>query len=755
MAVGDRIGHLSGWQVSPNGRIESGSAETSASGELTVNDLPKIVNKINTAIPLPSLPQLLFKLIEVCRDKSSATEDILRIVLMDPAITIKLMRLAGNWTSEVTGVRRIEKIVSLLGPDNIRKMALVALATPITNNAMRRSPAKLNQFWHHSIQCAVLARKLAERQGYAFPNDTYLAGLLHDIGQLLLWINFKKEFDPIFQDPLSDHRSIEQEKHRIGTDHCEAGWRLLRDANFSPPISDAILYHHRPPDEVSHALLQVRIVYAANIICYRKQQPFSLLELLQTVGLEQTPAQIESLISEALRTVETVSRFLGLRSEDAAGPPLNGANEGYLPIYEFLREFRELSLVQIAAGEIASDSGRETAQKELCLTLQLLFDILPIFFFTYDPIRNALKGVSTPGHLIDNLVEGVELPVSPGASLAATAVIGGEIIDSFGYLTNEVLSIADEQLLRQLGTEGMICIPLQRRGRRIGIIVGGINEPQFPLLSEQIALLKQYAARAASVLEEKSGQDMHLWPTSDGLADRDAVRRVIHEVNNPLGIIKNYLNILGPKVREIGQGLEEIDLIREEIDRIPGIIQQLTASEAHPGAAGSDEELVDINHVLYDLSKLLKKSVLEPSKIALHFTPDPQLPSFPGKRGNLAQVFINLLKNSIEAMPDGGNIHIQTLYQPKGSDNGRGNILIEIRDDGPGIPKPIMRRLFEPGNSSKGPENFGLGLSISKEIIQRYNGDIQCQTQIDEGTTFQVALPCGADGGRVEMEKSR
>ena len=734
-------------------QVNAGSVKKLDSGESMVKELPQIVNKINTAIPLPSLPQLLFKLIEVCRDNTSSIEDIVRIALLDPAVTAKLIRLSAIWMPGVTGVRSIEKVISILGPGNMRKLALVALATPITSNVMRHSAVKLKTYWRHCLQCAVLARKLAERQDCGSPGDAYLAGLLHDIGQLLLWTNFKKEFDPIFQDQPTDAASLDRENSRIGTNHCEAGFRLVREANLQPMIADAVLYHHRPVEEIVHAMLPVRIVYAANMICYREQDPYSTAEMLHYIGLPQAPAQVDSLISEATRTVETVSRYIGLRPGVAFGSEFGEPSENYSPIYDFLREFRELSLVQIAAGEIDADSGQENVQKDLCLTLQILFDLLPVFFFYYNPVQNTLAGKSTDGYAADNLVEGIELPVKPGASLAASAMINGQIIDSFGYLTGEMPSISDEQILRLLGTEGMVCIPLERHRKHIGIIVGGIDEPQFPLLSEQIALLKQFADRAANLLEQESDSDTDNYRRStQGVMERDAVRRVIHEVNNPLGIIKNYLNILGPKVRDIGQGQEEIELIREEIDRIPAIIQQLSASE---GAAGAAADIVDINNILYDLSKLLRKSVLEPSKISLHFAPDPQLPSFPGNRGNLVQVFTNLLKNSIEAMPEGGNIFIQTAYRQKSAENGRGNIFIEIRDDGPGIPDPIRQHLFEPGNSSKGPENFGLGLSICREIIQRYNGEIQCQTRENKGTAFQIALPCGTDADQTQTEKSK
>jgi len=151
--------------------------------------------------------------------------------------------------------------------------------------------------------------------------------------------------------------------------------------------------------------------------------------------------------------------------------------------------------------------------------------------------------------------------------------------------------------------------------------------------------------------------------------------------------------------------------------------------------------LLDINGIIEDLSKLLTKSVLEAAHISLDFEPDPHLPPCSGDKGHLSQVFINLLKNSAEAMPEGGRIYTTTAYEPDKAGAGGGDIVITIQDDGPGIPADRLARLFEPGWSSKGPEHSGLGLSISKDIIDSHNGTISCQSQKGKGTTFRITLP--------------
>jgi signal transduction histidine kinase len=104
-------------------------------------------------------------------------------------------------------------------------------------------------------------------------------------------------------------------------------------------------------------------------------------------------------------------------------------------------------------------------------------------------------------------------------------------------------------------------------------------------------------------------------------------------------------------------------------------------------------------------------------------------------------VFINLLKNSAEAMSEGGGIYMTTAYEPDKKGAGGGDIVITIRDDGPGITEKALTRLFEPGWSSKGPEHSGLGLSISKDIIEGHNGTISCESRKGKGTTFRITLP--------------
>ena len=225
-------------------------------------------------------------------------------------------------------------------------------------------------------------------------------------------------------------------------------------------------------------------------------------------------------------------------------------------------------------------------------------------------------------------------------------------------------------------------------------------------------------------------------------ATSSMARKVAHEVNNPLGIIKNYLKILGVKLPERHPAQSEILIIAEEIDRVSKIVRQLN-SFSQPESQKITP--ININNLLQNLLKIVRKSMLLPADIHDHMALEPKLPAMEADENSLKQVFLNLFKNAAEAMPNGGNLHIETrqVNRPH-EENGEaatGNIEIIIRDDGTGIPEDIRSRLFEPFISSKDGEHRGLGLSIVHNIIQELNGTIAYDSELATGTQFKITLP--------------
>lgn len=213
-------------------------------------------------------------------------------------------------------------------------------------------------------------------------------------------------------------------------------------------------------------------------------------------------------------------------------------------------------------------------------------------------------------------------------------------------------------------------------------------------------------------------------------------RGIVHEINNPLGIINNYLHVLSAKFSDDDSITDHLNIIKEEIQRVGDIALRLR------NLADTQEQIsfsVDINEVVRDLMGIFQASYFKTHGISEHIELANRLPAIQTSRGSLKQVITNLVKNAVEAMPDGGELWVQTRDQI--NIGGRAYVELNIADNGPGIPAQILDGLFSPVTSTKGNNHSGLGLTIVKNLIDELNGIISCRARSGGGTEFVVYLP--------------
>ncbi len=276
----------------------------------------------------------------------------------------------------------------------------------------------------------------------------------------------------------------------------------------------------------------------------------------------------------------------------------------------------------------------------------------------------------------------------------------------------------------------------------MGVIAVGLDRAKLADLNKHFKLLEMFASEAALALRVEQLRKMQLRKIQSerAAASFAMARKVVHEVNNPLGIMKNYLKILGIKLKDQGIEQDEIRILNEEINRVARILGGLTAfSETKSRKLAP----VDINALLNDLIKLTSESLMKKKKVAVHIDPAPDLPKLMSEEDSLKQIFINLMKNASEAMAEGGNLFFKTRYRGTPSETGksRGFVEVTVSDDGPGIPDDMKSSLFEPFVSSKGGGHAGLGLSIVYNLITGLNGSIVCESEEGKGTRFKIELP--------------
>lgn len=211
---------------------------------------------------------------------------------------------------------------------------------------------------------------------------------------------------------------------------------------------------------------------------------------------------------------------------------------------------------------------------------------------------------------------------------------------------------------------------------------------------------------------------------------------IAHEIKNPLAGIKGAAQLLRDKVRDDGS-LEYISLIVKETDRLNKVLQDYLTICKNP--------VLHYVNIYETVEKAIELANI-PSKngtIKIRKIYDPSLPDVLGDEGKLLQVFLNMIKNALDAMPKGGVLEIVT----KPSDEyviKEGKIrrlaAISIRDTGHGISHSEIQKIFLPFYTKK-KKGTGLGLALSKKIIKDHNGFIRVESSKDKGTTFHIYLP--------------
>jgi iron only hydrogenase large subunit-like protein len=208
---------------------------------------------------------------------------------------------------------------------------------------------------------------------------------------------------------------------------------------------------------------------------------------------------------------------------------------------------------------------------------------------------------------------------------------------------------------------------------------------------------------------------------------------IAHELNNPLGVITMYSNILKEEIGQDNPMQKDLELIVEQADRCKKIVGGLL-NFARKNQVNITE--IDVNR----LTERSISSVIAPSNIRIALNSLVKNPMVWLDYDQMAQVLTNLIKNAVEAMPAGGTIHIEVSDSPD-------NVDFRLTDEGTGISKENMDKLFTPFFTTKGlGKGTGLGLPIIYGIVKMHKGDISVESNADckaghTGTTFRITLP--------------
>jgi PAS domain S-box-containing protein len=206
---------------------------------------------------------------------------------------------------------------------------------------------------------------------------------------------------------------------------------------------------------------------------------------------------------------------------------------------------------------------------------------------------------------------------------------------------------------------------------------------------------------------------------------------VAHEINNPLTSVLGYAEWLIAQVPADSPLCRDLETIARQARRARDIVRNLLNFARQTKA---ERQPTDVNQIVQQTLDLIRQYV-EKSQVVIEEEYAPYLALLSLDEGQMKQVFLNLITNAVQAMPQGGRLHVSTVQMGD-------EVVVAVSDSGAGIPPEALDRIFDPFFTTKpAGQGTGLGLSVSLGIVREHSGRITVESQVGRGSTFQVWLP--------------
>lgn len=681
---------------------------------------------------LPTMPQILIKLIDLCQADEVGVTELAKLIANDAGMTSRVLRVA-NSAAYLRGDRKLglPQALATLGADLVKSLLISESVFQTFNGFPHTGSTDLRGFWKHSLAAAVMARDLAKVMQYPQIDEAYLAGLLHDVGRLALLAAAPDTYSLNFQ-TADDADLCAAEQKSLQISHAEAGAWLIERWEMDSFLADAVLYHHENPARVMMAHPLIRIIHLAHLL---SDHP-------PGTPLPEDMGAVCMVDDATLLEIYKGSEAQVLLAAEHLGINLSGLPDLVTP------EFAPVTPVEInpVQQRLTEEIRNRALTSELSQVFarqkdsnQLLDSVRQNARILFDLDDTAVFLVSSNGRMLASASVGEQRQRLADFSIS---LAGGGIADSlaskhlaFLERGRSSLNLAEEQLLRAFNSPCLLCLPLVCGNRSLGMLIAGLEAWRVPELQKQEKFLMVFGNQAAIALEtttkERSEMERRIASVQEEHLKNS--RKIVHEASNPLSIIKNYLGVLDDKLARQEPVSSELSILNEEIDRVGTIIKEFArVAPAVPDA------LLDVNKVISDIVRLFCESRFLPPTVHISAVVPDEPSQISGTSGVIKQIFVNLIKNAVEALPKGGRIEVinNGITQRGGVDY----FSLLVKDTGPGLPDEVRAKLFSPVRSTKAGDNRGLGLSIVHGLVQKLQGSITCKSSA-MGTVFEILLP--------------
>ena len=685
------------------------------------------------------MPHILIKLLDLCQGDDAALDDFADLIIKDAAVTMRMLGAANRSAHAHYGHKPgLRQSLLALGIDTVKTLLIGESVSQVFDGLTHSGNSDLRGFWRHSYTAALAAKKIAVMTDYPHLEEAYLAGLLHDVGRLALLSAAPQEYSLVLSH-VDDAGLCVAEKQTFDITHSEVGAWLIGQFSLDSFLADSVLYHHQPAEKLVAAHPLIRIAMLADLIASQGASGPTIEVAQLLFGLDAEV--LASVCNDTEGSVKEAAEFLKIDltgTEQAMAVPYpskRASNDGNARD-QLVLEVQQLILASEAKRSFSGAGSESEAMSAVAKSAELQFGFENVLFMMRDEAEQCLRGVAL--ELFRQNVSEFSIPMRDGGAISDSMEKRQIVFLDSG---SDVLNLAEEQLFRLLGAEHLVCLPLLRGQHGLGVIIGSVPAYRRSELHARSSSLRLFASQATAAIDEvrvKAAESVRI-----GEKYRQASRWVVHEVGNPLSIIKNYLAVLDSKLSRKEPVQAEVAILGQEIDRVSQILRGLLDIKVE-----SSREMLGVKQVVGDVVRFLKVTGFVPPSIRLDTQFQMETAEIKVDSNALKQILVNLIKNAVEAIQENGEIVVAI----PGYINRDGHLYcaLTIHDNGPGIAPPVLAKLFSPVRSAKGGNHAGLGLSIVHGLVQDLGGIIMCRSN-GSGTTFELLLPVEA-GTDIDVE---
>jgi putative nucleotidyltransferase with HDIG domain len=228
--------------------------------------LIQLVNKVKK---MPPLPQSITQILKISKDERSSSKELANVFERDPTLAVDILKLANlpayGFTSRIS---TISHAIVCLGLETIKSIALTSSTNEMLSKEIPAYSLEEGMLWQHSISCATCAKIIAQRIGYKDDEEAYTAGLLLDIGKIILNSFAQDEFNQVSERAEKNEIPFDMaEQEVLGFGHPQVGGRIIKKWNLPSTLVEAVQYHHQPNKAEEHKTLTYIAHLADAISC--------------------------------------------------------------------------------------------------------------------------------------------------------------------------------------------------------------------------------------------------------------------------------------------------------------------------------------------------------------------------------------------------------------------------------------------------------------------------------------------------------